>query len=423
MTKEADAIDLAGRQRQARIILRSCGVAAVITFFVVLIARTHQTPGVEGIFAGFCLGLFAALLVGACGAWTALSLTHPKNTSSIDAKTADELVAALRPVLAELEVARLDVVRQVNARAMTRVPLGAAGGFGLWCLEQMGGRPNRDGIAGVVWNAVCLVGIGAMAGYYSAVRDRSAAYAHLYLGRVLPLLAARFGDLSFRSPAQLDLRALNSERLFDDYDSAVSDNEFFGAHRGLPISIATLLLTSGSGKERRVSFEGLLVEVTLPRRLSGTTAVIAGTGAFEQLRHWLKTSNRQHVALEDPRFAAVYDVWSTDQITARALLTPALMERLLALSGSAANIDGRPLMMARDNRLTLVIPRYGRDHFLAPGFRKAADGGASLIALYDQIAGVLAVADAVIDLDSAARAVAAADIDAINLDLSRRRAK
>jgi len=46
-----------------------------------------------------------------------------------------------------------------------------------------------------------------------------------------------------------------------------------------------------------------------------------------------------------------------------------------------------------------------------------------LIALYDQIAGVLAVADAVIDLDSAARAVAAADIDAINLDLSRRRAK
>ena len=410
MTKEADAIDLVGRQRQARIILRSCGVAAAIIFFAVLIARIHQTPGAEGIFAGFCLGLFAALLVGACGAWTALSLTGPKNTSSIDTKTADELVAALRPVLAELEAARLGVVRQVNTRAMTRVPLGAAAGFGLWCLEQMSGRPDRDGVAGVVWNAVCLVGVGAMAGYYSAVRDSSVAYAHLYLGRVLPLLAARFGDLSFRSPAQLDLRALNSERLFDDYDSAVAGNEFFGVHRGLPISIATLLLTSGSGKERRVSFEGLLVEVTLPRGLKGTTAVIAGTGAFEQLRHWLKTSNRQHVALEDPRFASVYEVWSTDQIAARALLTPALMERLLALGGSAANIDGRPLVVARDNRLTLVIPRYGRDHFRAPGFRKAADSRASLIALYDQIAVVLAVADAVIDLDSAARAVAAADI-------------
>jgi Protein of unknown function (DUF3137) len=410
--EESDAIDAADRQGRARIILRSCGVAAAIIFFVVLIARIHQTPGVEGIFAGFCLGLFAALLVGACGAWTARSLTDPKSTSSIDVKTADELVAALRPVLVELEAARVGVVRQVNARAMTRVPVGAAAGFGLWCLEQLSGRPDRDGIAGVVWNAACLVGVGAMAGYYSAVRDSSAAYARLYLGRVLPLLAARFGDLSFRSPAEINLRELNSDRFFDDYDRAVSDNEFFGAHRGLPISIATLLLTLGSGKQRRVSFEGLLVEVTLPRGLKGTTAVIAGAGAFEQLRRWLKTSNRQHVALEDPRFAAVYDVWSTDQIAARALLTPAFMERLLALSGSAANVDGRPLAVARDNRLTLVIPRYGRDHFRAPGFRKAAASRTSLIALYDQMAGVLAVADAVIDLDSAARAVAAADIPA-----------
>ncbi len=412
MTQDADAIDLAARQRRARFILRSCGVAAAIVFFVVLIARIRQTPGVEGIFAGLCLGIFAALLIGACGAWTALSMTSPNTAASLDAKTADELVAALHPVLAELESARLQVVRQVNARAMTRVPVGAAAGLGLWCLERMSGRPDRDGIVGVVWNAVCLVGVGAMAGYYAAVRDSSTAYAHLYLGRVLPLLAARFGDLSFRSPAQLDLRELNSERFFDDYDSAVSDNEFFGTHHGLPISIATLRLTSGSGKQLRVSFEGLLVEVTLPRGLQATTTVIAATGAFAQLRHWLKASDRQHVVLEDPRFAQVYNVWSTDQIAARALLTPAFMERLLALNGPAANIDGRPLVAARGNRLTLVIPRYGRDHFVAPGFRKAAASRASLIALYDQIAAVLAVADAVIDLDSAARAVAAADIPA-----------
>jgi hypothetical protein len=31
----------------------------------------------------------------------------------------------------------------------------------------------------------------------------------------------------------------------------------------------------GSGEERRLSFEGLLVEVTLPRELRGTTAVLA----------------------------------------------------------------------------------------------------------------------------------------------------
>jgi hypothetical protein len=53
---------------------------------------------------------------------------------------------------------------------------------------------------------------------------------------------------------------------------------------------------------------------------------------------------------------------------------------------------------------------------LAPGFRKAAASRASLIALYDQIAGVLAVADAVIDLDQAARSVAAASPSRTSVD-------
>jgi hypothetical protein len=406
MSGETDAVALE-RQRHARITLRSCGVAAVVIFFVLLIARIHQTPGIEGILAGLGLGLFTALLGGACGAWAALSLTSPPKIASFDEKTADALVGALRPVLAELEAARLEVVRQVTARAMTRVPLGAAVGFGIWCLEQLSGRPDRDGVAGVVWNAVCLVGVGAVAGYCSAARERGAAYARMYLNRVLPLLAARFGDLSFRSPAQFDLGALTAERLFDDFDSANSDIEIFGTYRGLVTSIVTLVLTSGSGEERRTSFEGLTVEVTLPRKLSATTAVIARTGGFGQFRDRLRTGDRQRVELEDPRFAASYDAWSTDQIAARALLTPAFMERLLALRGPDSNIDGRPLVLARDNRLTLVVPRAGRDHFAVPGFRQVAASRTALIALHDHIAAVLSIADAVIDLDQAARSVAA----------------
>ncbi len=396
-----------GRRRTAQLTLAACGIAALVIFVLVLVASMHKTPRISGLLSGIFVGLFAALFVGGSGAWVAMSLVAVKPAPKVDAPTGDEIMSTLRPVLARLDAARLQVVRQVNTRAMTRVPLGAAAGFGLWCLEQISGRSDRDGIAGMVWNAVCLVGVGAMAGYYSAARDSSDAYARLYLGRVLPLLAQRFGNLSFRSPAQIELQALNAESIFDDFDSAIANNEFYGAYLGIPISIATLLLTLGSGKQRRVSFEGLLVEVTLARRLNGTTAVIAGTGAFERLRHWLKTSSRQHVALEDPRFAQFYDVWSTDQIAARALLTPAFMERLLALNGPASNIDGRPLVVARDSRLTLVIPRYGRDHFLAPGFRKAAASRASVIALYEQIAGVLALADAVIDLDQAARSTAA----------------
>ena len=403
----AGGTPLESRRRLAQLTLAACGIAAVVIFVLVVIASLHQTPGIGGLLSGIFVGLFAALFVGGGGAWIAMSLVAVKPVPKVDDRTADELMSTLRPVLAELESVRMEMVRQVDARAMIRVPMGAAAGCGLWLLEQLSGRPNTDGIGGAVFNAICLIGVGATAGYYSASRQRKEEYARLYARRVLPLLAARFGNLSFRSPAQLDLQALNAERLFDEYDEAVADNEFFGAHHGLPISIATLRLTSGSGKQRRVAFEGLLVQVMLPRSLQATTTVIASTGAFEQLRQSLKTSNRHRVALEDPRFAAIYDVWSTDQIAARALLTPAFMQRFLALSGQAAPIDGRPLAVARDNRLTLIIPRYGRDHFTAPDFREAAASRASVIALYDHIAGVLMVADAVIGLDQAARTVAA----------------
>jgi hypothetical protein len=409
MTAEADPT-ADRRRRLALLTFASCGVAAVVVFIMVLIASLHKTPGVHGLFTGLLAGLFTALFIAGCGAWIAMSIAVPKTTPAFDAKTADDLIGALRPVLDELEAARIEVVRQVNARAVTRVPLGAVAGGAIWFLEQLSGRPDPDGLGGVVFSAVCLVGVGATAGYFSAARERSDAYARLYFGRVLPLLAARFGALSFRSPAEVDLSALTAEKLFDEFDSATADIEFFGTHRGLGITIVSLRLTSGSGKEQHLSFEGLLVEVTLPRSLRATTAVVAGTGAFGQFRDWLGKSERRRIELEDPRFAASYDVWGTDQIAARALLTPAFMERLLALSFPGSTIDGRPLMLARDNRLMLAIPRAGRDHFAAPSFREAAASRTALIALYDHIAAVLAVADAVIDLDQAARATAAENL-------------
>jgi hypothetical protein len=409
MTTEADS-SADRRRRLALFAFGACGVAAVLVFSMVLIASLHKTPGVHGVLTGIMAGLFTALLIVGCGAWIALSLVAPRAAPVFDAKTADDLIGALRPVLDELDAARMEVVRQVNSRAATRVPLGALSGGAIWILEQLSGRPDPDGLAGVVFSAVCLVGVGAAAGHFAAAQKRSDAYARLYVRRVLPLLAARFGALSFRSPAQCDLAALTAEKLFDEFDSAAAEIEFFGTHRGLAISIVSLRLTSGSGKEERLSFEGLLVEVALPRTLQATTAVVAGTGAFGLFRDWVGRSERRRVELEDPRFASSYDVWSTDQIAARALLTPAFMERLLALSFPGSNIDGRPLVLARGNRLTLAIPRAGRDHFVAPSFRKPAAARIALIELYDHIAALLAVADAVIDLDQAARATAAENL-------------
>lgn len=193
MTEEA-APPSAGRRRLARIALASCGVVAVVILVMVLIASMHKTSGISGILSGVFVGLFAALFVGAAGAWIAMSLLAVKQAPKVDDQTADELLSALRPVLAELESARREVVQQVNARAMIRVPVSAAAGGALWFLEQLSGRSKTDGVFDVLFNAVSLICVGAMAGYYSAARQRKQEYARLYVRRVLPLLAQRFGN-------------------------------------------------------------------------------------------------------------------------------------------------------------------------------------------------------------------------------------
>ena len=144
-------------------------------------------------------------------------------------------------------------------------------------------------------------------------------------------------------------------------------------------------------------FDGLLVDLVLPRSLTGTTAVIADEGLWGNLEARWRSDRLQRVRLEDPTFEARYEVYSTDQIEARALLTPAFMERftaLAALSGFAL-----PGAWAEGNRLVTALPKLKPvDLFEPPVYWKPA-GGKALVALSQDIEAVLKMADAVIDLD------------------------
>jgi hypothetical protein len=198
---------------------------------------------------------------------------------------------------------------------------------------------------------------------------------------------------------------LRDEKIFRDFDRIIAEDELVGIYRGLAVSIVELKLELGSGKSRRTVFNGLLAEVELPRQLQGDTAVLTDGGAFGNLRDWAARGGRERVRLEDPRFEAAYQVWATDQISARALLTPTFMERFLRIAELPG--FGAPLALARDERLLLVLPSSGKNLFEPPSYRWPTAGRTALAELDRDIAAVLAVADAVIDLDYSARGIAA----------------
>ena len=305
---------------------------------------------------------------------------------------------ALQGTLDELEAIRVRTRQQIGARQKVLIPLCLAGGVVFWIVAQLSG--DRDGLIGLL--KILLVA--GAAGWFWASHKLSEAYRRLYKERVLPQLAAQFGALTYRQ-AVPDLEALRRHRLFDEFDGWTCEDEIVGDYRGLPLSIVELKLTDGSGKDKRTVFDGLLTTVTLPRNLKGTTVVLPDRGMFGNLRDRLAGGGVERVVIEDPVFEKAYEVYGTDQISARALLTPAFMERFRKLAESGR--FGPPIALAQDARLLLAQPKGSVGNlFEPPSYRQPAAGRDALSALSGDIEHVLAVADAVIDLDYAARAQA-----------------
>lgn len=108
-------------------------------------------------------------------------------------------------------------------------------------------------------------------------------------------------------------------------------------------------------------FQGLLARFDFPKPFKARTLVLADRGAIFNVLGGLFGSD-ERVRLEDPRFESAFDVYSPDQIEARYLLTPAFMERLLALKARVdcplcAAFDQGQLWLAIDGRRE-YFPRF-----------------------------------------------------------------
>jgi hypothetical protein len=353
------------------------------------------------VFKGLAAGAVTALVFAAAFGWLLLWATGARSQEPVvDTATVGDLEMLVAPVLRELNAVRRDVIKKVKERSATRVPLAAAAAFVFWLVAQLT-ADDPPGFSGLL---IWLL-IGAVAGETWAAHKLEKDYRRLYKDRVLPRLAARFGDLTYRQASHQDIQRLGAHRVFSDFDQVRAEDEITGTYRGLPISIVEARLERRSGDNHQMIFDGLLIQLTLPRGLTGTTAVISDEGMLGNFKASWRGGALQPVRLEDLRFEKRYEVYGTDQVEARALLTPAFMERFMALAGRSG--FALPGALAEGNRMVVALPKslHQRDLFEPPVYWKPA-GGRAMLALNDDISAVLSMADTVIDLDFWARGTA-----------------
>jgi hypothetical protein len=372
-------------------LMKLWAAGTVVIFVGILLLTLPHAEDLGGVFAGIFSAFFTALLFAGGCAWLLMWALFPTKEAPFDEAAAAALETLLAPTLRELAAVRAEVVRKVKERSVMRVPVAVAGAVLFWVLVQLGDDPP-DAFDLIMW---CV--FGALAGEAWAASKLADEYTRLYKARVLPILAARFGDLTYQRGSAQDVHKLSTYRILEAFDTVKAEDEIVGTYRGLSVRIVELRLEAGSGDKTRTVFDGLLVDLVLPRNLSGTTAIIPDAGKLGNLEARWRSNTLQRVRLEDPRFEARYEVYSTDQIEARALLTPAFMERftaLAALSGFAL-----PGAWAEGNRLVTALPKRSPVDLFEPPVYWKPSGGKTLLALSRDIEAVLEMADAVIDLD------------------------
>lgn len=238
----------------------------------------------------------------------------------------DDRKAAVRKVWMFAPLALLSLAGTFVGVAVFEAPFWIFGGFGLMILfAYLAARPMMK-LHGEIKEGL-LTAIATAAGLAYSKR---------------PVEPARFDVF-----CQLGLLPSHNRRSFEDH--------FAGERHGAAFELyeAKLVQKRKSGKNTTyvTVFQGVLIRIEFPRTVEGVTVVTRDAGWFNGLSAMAQARidgrKLERVGLVDPKFEKIFEVFSTDQVMSRYLLTPSFMERLLSLETS---LKGKRVRAAFDER-------------------------------------------------------------------------
>lgn len=259
----------------------------------------------------------------------------------------------IEPALASLETHRKKRMWLVMGLAI----LGAIGFAVVAYLLQIDRSEGPIALAGFA------VGFGGLLGAGLAYLGLTNRYKQVLTGGVCAYLGFEYALKTF--PFPLD----RFKPLLPYYHNAKLEDRIAGHVDGVDFE-----LCEGKFSKKEAKWRALMLAYSFNKPFDGQTTVVADTdwigNALERYRQ-----NGERVRLEDPRFEDQFEVFSTDQIEARYLLTPRFMERIVELSRRLNNRRGVSMAFVDDRLLiTIRIGSAARRFEIGNVFRPIRDG-------------------------------------------------
>lgn len=176
-----------------------------------------------------------------------------------------------------------------------------------------------------------------------------------------------FLGLSYRAAAEWDpLEIFRLMQIVPNYSNAFLEDEIRGEYRGVSLHVVEArLLERRPGTYRRATyvqvFRGLVMGFSFPHAFVGRTVITWDKG-------WLgnfldrRAAPWQRVGLDDARFEEAFEVYGTEPVHSRMLMTADFKEGALAL---VETLGKRSLQFAFTDDVLLVALRQDRDLFEA----------------------------------------------------------
>lgn len=183
--------------------------------------------------------------------------------------------------------------------------------------------------------------------------------------RIAEAFGLRYQPDPFSAPR---FDAFREHGLIPNSDRRSFEDHFAGEAHGAEFELYEAHLKQRRRSKNRTYyvtvFRGVLIRIAFPRTVEGVTLITRDKGVFNAFESFAnKTFGKagrklDRIGLVDPKFEKLFEVYGTDQVMARYLLTPTFMERLLELEKLLSGKNSRAVF---DEALA---PETGRGELL-----------------------------------------------------------
>ena len=247
-------------------------------------------------------------------------------------------------------------------------------------------RGSDDSAAGVTF--------AVLGGIYWWVTQPRREYAKAYKEKILPKIAKLFGDFIYELGGKIDVDKMRPSKILPRHDRYKTEDYFAGAYKGVDIEFSEVDFQQKRRNKNKTYyvtvFKGLAILLDMnSKKFYGHTMLDKNKAKISE---WFKekSSKLKRANLVDPEFEKVFDVYTDDQVEARYLIDPVMMERL---KGLQEEYDGEGITAAFYDSKMLILIQSRHNYFEPAELEIPATDPRSILSMKNEIGEILSLID------------------------------